>query len=360
MLAVGLVGRHGHAVMRLARLKVPADRPTGYYHCLSRVVDRRFIFEATEKEHFVALMRECERFCRVRVLTYCIMSNHFHLLVEVPKRPASPPGPDEILKDLRKLSGHQFPEAVRQRFEMYRKANDQAGLARYLATFHSRMHDLSAFMKLLKQRFTQWYNLRQGRKGTLWEERFKSVLVDGAGDALVTMAAYIDLNPVRAGLVKDPKDYRWCGYGEAMAGRKQARGGLRFIATALRNGREESVAGSLETYRQHLFLEGDERRESVKSDGSLARGAFRAEEVAKVLVAKGRLPVSEYLRCRIRYFSDGAVFGSREFVEGIFQSHRKRFGERRRTGARVMRGLADRALYTVRDLRLGVFGGRAT
>ncbi len=71
-------------------------------------------------------------------------------------------------------------------------------------------------MKLLKQRFSQWHNARNARKGTLWEERFRSVLVDGAGEALLTMAAYIDLNPVRAGIVQDPKDYRWSGYGEAL------------------------------------------------------------------------------------------------------------------------------------------------
>ncbi|MGE3311976.1 MAG: transposase, partial [Limisphaerales bacterium] len=233
--------------MATPRLKLPADRSTAYYHCISRVVDRRFIFNDAEKDRFVALLRECEQFCRVRVLTYCILSNHFHLLVEVPKRPDVLPTPDQILEDLQRLSGHQFPGAVRQRFQMYRDAGDHDGLAQYLATFHARLYDLSAFMKLLKQRFTQWYNGRQGRRGTLWEERFKSVLVEGAGDALVTMATYIDLNPVRAGIVKDPKDYRWSGYAEALAGRKPARAGLQFLVTALRRGREESVSRSLET-----------------------------------------------------------------------------------------------------------------
>ncbi|MBL9129442.1 MAG: hypothetical protein JNL97_17455, partial [Verrucomicrobiales bacterium] len=51
-------------VMRRARLRIPEDRPVGYYHCISRVVDRRFIFEDHEKEHFVRLLREYERFCR--------------------------------------------------------------------------------------------------------------------------------------------------------------------------------------------------------------------------------------------------------------------------------------------------------
>jgi len=346
--------------MRTARLKVPPDRPVGFYHCLSRVVERRFALDDPEKELFVRLLRECERFCRVRVLTFCVMSNHFHLLVEVPKRPDVLPGPEEIVEDLKRLSGFQFPEAVRQRFEMYRAHDDAAGLAAYLATFHARMYDVSAFMKMLKQRFTQGFNARHERKGTLWEERFKSVLVEGAGEALATMAAYIDLNPVRAGIVSDPKDYRWSGYGEAMAGRKRAKEGLEQVVTGLRRGREEGETRSLESYRQYLYLEGDERRESVGSDGRLVRGALTAEAVAEVLKAKGRLPVAEYLRCRARYFCDGAVFGGREWVEGIFGAYRERFGPKRKTGARAVRGLAGGGLFTVRDLRVRVFGARTT
>ena len=346
--------------MRRARLKVPEDRPAGFYHCLSRVVDRRFVFDDAEKERFVALMRECERFCRVRVLTFCVMANHFHILVEVPKRPDTLPGPEEILEDLQRLSGHQFPDAVRQRFEMFREHRDEAGLAAYLATFHARMYDVSAFMKLLKQRFTQGFNRRHGRQGTLWEDRFKSVLVEGAGDALTTMAAYIDLNPVRAGIVDDPRNYRWSGYGEAMAGRKRAKLALQAVVTALHRGVEESPARSLESYRRYLYLEGDERREAVGADGRLVRGALSAEEVARVLAAKGRLPLSAYLRCRVRYFCDGAVFGGREFVEDIFRTFRSRFGAKRKSGARAMRGLADRLLFTVRDLRVHVFGPAPT
>jgi hypothetical protein len=53
-------------------------------------------------------------------------------------------------------------------------------------------------MKVLKQRFTQWFNGRHAWRGTLWEDRFRPVLVEGKGDALRAMAAYIDLNPVRA------------------------------------------------------------------------------------------------------------------------------------------------------------------
>jgi membrane protease YdiL (CAAX protease family)/REP element-mobilizing transposase RayT len=122
--------------------------------------------QPAEKEHFVRLLRECEAFCEVRVLTYCLMSNHFHVLVEVPRRPPPEqrPSAEQVLAKLAKLSGHQNVGMVRQRFEMYRQAHDAEGEAKYLATFHARMWDVSEFIRVLKQRFTLWYNVRTGAR----------------------------------------------------------------------------------------------------------------------------------------------------------------------------------------------------
>jgi hypothetical protein len=69
------------------------------------------------------------------------------------------------------------------------------------------MNDLSEFMKTLLQRFTTWFNQREERSSRLWEQRFKSVVVE-SGIAARTMAAYIDLNPVRTRMVKDPAELR--------------------------------------------------------------------------------------------------------------------------------------------------------
>ncbi len=85
-------------------------------------------------------------------------------------------------------------------------------------------------MKTLMQRFTKWFNRTHARSGNLWEDAFKSVIVED-GVAAKTIAAYIDLNPVRAGMVKDPAEYRWSSYGEAIGGGakgngKKARAGL--------------------------------------------------------------------------------------------------------------------------------------
>lgn len=92
--------------MRQRRLKAPASFPVAHYHCLSRVVNRDFVFGPAEREQFVRLLHEYERFCGVRVLTYCILSTPFHLLVEVPARPVQPLSAEEVLARLEGLGGH--------------------------------------------------------------------------------------------------------------------------------------------------------------------------------------------------------------------------------------------------------------
>ncbi|MBL9174777.1 MAG: chemotaxis protein CheW, partial [Verrucomicrobiales bacterium] len=206
------------------------------------------------------------------------------------------------------------------------------------------------------QRFTQGFNRRQGRRGVLWEERFKSVLVEGTGDPLSTMAAYIDLNPVRAGLVEDPKDYRWCGCGAAAAGDTMAREAIAQLM-ALAQRRPEVLddpSGALATYRMWLFGQGEER-EGTAPDGGSAWKGFSREAVLAVLAAKGKVSLPEYLRLRVRYFADGAVLGTREYVDGVFEALKGRWGPRRQDGARDMQGVAA-DLYVNRDLRRQVFG----
>ncbi len=174
--------------------------------------------------------------------------------------------------------------------------------------------------------------------GTLWEERFKSVVVGGSRASVLTVAAYIDLNCVRAGLAEDPKDYRWCGYGEAVAGDSRARRGLGAVMEAYGgDGGWETVGPE---YRLVLFGRGG--------------GAFDAGKAREVLAKGGRLSRSELLRCRVAYFTGGAVLGTREFVDGFFERRREWFGERRKDGARTMRGGDWGGLTSLRDLRRDV------
>ena len=110
----------------------------------------------------------------------------------------------------------------------------------------------------------------------------------------------------------------------------------------------------LDWYRCELFGRGVER---LDPEGRVSRRGLSAAKAEAVINDGGRLPRAEYLRLRIRYFTDGAVLGSREFVDRVFKARRKWFGGSRRSGARRLRGLArDDPLRTMRALSVRVIG----
>ena len=343
--------------MRTARAK--HERGTvGYYHCISRVVDRQFVLGEEEREQLVTLMRRYEAFCGVKVITYCVLSNHFHLLVEVPQRPEPEqlPSDAELVALVRKARDSYGSATLEQDLKGLRKEQADAAAEALRERFFCRMWDVSWFMRLLKQRFTQWYNKRRNRTGTLWEDRFKSVLVEGAGEALCTMALYIDLNAVRAAMVTDPGEYRWCGYGEAMAGVRAAREGLAVVVNAVRSNGIEAVLPQrvMAEYRLELFGRGESR--GLTEEGKPKRLGISQERIEAVLKKKGKLERWEAVRCRVRYFSDGLILGSRPFVERFFKKNRRRFGPRRQNGARAMRYVNLPELFTMRDLQKAPVG----
>lgn len=277
------------------------------------------------------------------------MSNHFHVLLEVKPRPEGMEFSDEwVIQQARAVYSRQAVHVLEQTLKSWRKqGNDKAANAlkeRYLG----RMWDVSRFMKELKQRFSLWYNKRVGRKGTLWEERFSSVLVEGEAMSLAVMSAYIDLNPVRAGMVKDPKDYRWSGYAECVAGQRPALKGLGLVMGMVCQKTSPSASEMLEGYRLWLYGQGEERRDM--DGGKVIKPGLKRKDVQQIHGKKGKLSQSEMLRCRVRYFTQGTVLGSRSFVDGFFRQHRDRFGVHRQDGARPMKGADFGGLCSLRDL----------
>jgi len=377
--------------MRRARWLAPwkdsTEKPV-IYHCITRVVERRLAFGPEEKEQFRMYMRMYEDFSGCRVLAYCLMCNHVHILLEVPPMQKGGLIDEELLKRLRAIYPEVAVRLVAKELREARKAI-RDGLAgdSYAKEIHERytyrMHDLGEFMKTLLARFTRWFNTRHERTGTLWESRFKSVLVED-GIASRTMAAYIDLNPVRAGMAADPADYRWSSYGEAMGGGargngKKARAGLvRAILAHKMEApnpkheiRSEELAGqwkeASKAYRMILLAEGEEKvLEEPGAEGrvevKVLRKGMKKEFVEAELARLERsrdVALGKMLRCRVRYFTDGAVIGSREFVDGVFTRCRDRFGGNRKDGARKLRGSGAAAagrLWSVRDLRKGIVG----
>jgi putative transposase len=351
----------------LAVWRNSVDKPV-FYHCISRVVDRRFVLGAKEKERFRMLMRKTERFSGCRVTAYCLMDNHFHLLLEVPPMAAGGLSDGELLERLAALYPENYVAEVAEELRDSRLRGFEKRVAEIHARYSYRMHDLSEFMKTLVQRYTRWHNKVHERTGRLWEDRFKSVIVED-GVAARAIAAYIDLNPVRAGIVTEPADYRWSSYGEAVGGGmkgngKTARSGL-VRAWGAHQGMVADAGlwleGGVSREYRKLLLSGAVERvsESLGRDGGTVRKTLR-KGMSKTRAAAGQnseLPPGVMLRSRIRYFTDGAVIGSRLFVNEAFACGRGRLGLQRKDGARAMRGDASAArglLWSIRDLRKGV------
>jgi REP element-mobilizing transposase RayT len=339
------------------------------------VVDRRFVLGAEEKEKFRTLMRIYEKFSGCRVTAYCLMDNHFHLLLEVPPKPAAELSDLELLERLSAIYDEAFVSEVAGELVEARRqvaeglATKTVVIGRIYERFTYRMHDLGEFMKGVLQRYTQWHNRAHSRTGRLWEDRFKSVIVED-GITAKTIAAYIDLNPVRSGMVKDPADYRWSSYGEAIGGGakgngKTARAGLVRALRAHQGVMADAALWADDVAREYrrILMAGavEKSSEDIDRDGKVAlktlRKGISKETAAPERERDGEIPLGKVLRCRIRYFTDGAVIGSRGFVDEAFAKCRERFGSRRKSGARKLKGAAAPAgglLWSLRDLKKGI------
>ncbi len=326
--------------MRQARIKVPAAEGEATYHCFTRTVNKERLFDDVAKEILRRQLWQVADYCGVQLLTYAVMANHFHVLVRAPRE--QPLSDDELLRRYHVLYPKPTPYQS-ARLEVIQKQLAENGPEGVLWRQRQLrlMGDVSQFMKLVKQRFSIWFNKTHDRIGTLWAERFKSTLL-GPG-ALQPLAAYIDLNCVRAGLVSDPKDYRFCGYAEAVAGNAAARDGLRLAIGGVPWDDAQAA------YREILFGTGGKPRSDAAS--------IPLQEVQRVLTQGGRLPLATVLRCRIRYFTDGAVLGSSTFVEAQLAAYRRRTGRRERLGPHPLPACTDWGdLATLRGLRQRAIG----
>ncbi len=325
------------------RIKELPARPSTCFHLMSRICDGLPMFDDTDKEALVIVLRKLARFSGIKMLTYCVMGNHFHALVRVPDREEwlklfeGVEGEARLMQHLRLLYSKDFVAGLTLELADWRRNGKAEEAERCVADLKRRFCDISVFMRAVKLRFSRWFNKRHGRRGTLWMGRFKSVLVEGKHtdaegaqvDALKVMAAYIDLNPVRAELLETADAYRWSGWSAAMGGDKEAMEGLCEVVgcrVSQWEARGKGVYGSWVS----------ETRRQVR-----ARKAKGGEE-------------SEFgLMERVRAFSEGLAVGSAEYVEGVFQERRDLFGPNRQTGARPAGGQGSllAKLSTLRNLR---------
>ena len=114
-------------------------------------------------------------------------------------------------------------------------------------------------------------------------------------------------------------------------------------------------AAEMEKYRELIFGVGEQRRPGSNGQRVSKRGISR-ERVEEVMAKKRKLTRLETLRCGASYFCDGAVLGSKELVNGIFEHERHCFDPKRKAGARPMRHVEADGLTTLRDLRIKPLG----
>ncbi len=328
--------------MRRPRLKNDGE---SYYHLYTRMAFQRQILGDLEKNVLVAMMRKLALFCGLDILTYCVMDNHFHILVHVPER--GDISTDELLVRYGYLYGSDKAKELRERWEDLMKNPGTAYYAEAeMAALRRRMGDISTFMQALKHRFSIWYRHHHDdyKGGTIWDSRFGSTLIEGSNNALSAVAAYIDLNSVRGGIVDDPAEYAWSGYGSAMAGNKDSRKGLAMIYHPYcENDKEVYFTKKIaENYRQLLYIEGAD--------------VIPTEDIEKTIASGGALPLAVMLRVYVRYFTRSMALGSEDFIEDVFREHRDLFGIKRKSGARRFKGCSawpdGAALCSARDLLL--------
>ncbi|MCH8512710.1 MAG: hypothetical protein LAT83_13815, partial [Kiritimatiellae bacterium] len=317
------------------------------------------------------LMRRWAAFSGLSVITHCMMDNHFHLMLWVPDRETGRAGltHEEIVQRL----GEVWSKEKVEQWEAFYQANGEKTHKEMDGMMAGRMYDLPEFMRVLKHGFTLWFNRRHDRKGPLWEGRYRSVVVEGNPLALMSVAAYIDLNPVRAGMCGDPMEYHWNGYGEACGGNALAREGLealvRFtrghqprgadnvrkrqlnremhwtgIGAAMEKERKQRAAPKnwkevQAAYRLWVVAKGMTRKDDSRTTEKIRnRKGFDPVEVSAEYERRGEVPMAQMLRQRVRYFTRGVAIGSSAWLEGLMSEYRSCFGEKRKKAGSRMQG----------------------
>jgi len=168
-------------------------------------------------------------------------------------------------------------------------------------SLRKKLSNFSEFMREIKVNFARFYNRRHHRRGYFWRDRFKSVIVEN-GQTLTNCLAYIDLNPLRAGLVERPEQYRWNSLGYHIQTNNQDS----FLSTdfGLKEFNVQSKKERIRRYRRYVYEVGalnqpDPEKGTVKviENNMLAKESHREFELSK----------SDRFRYRTRYFTDSVI-----------------------------------------------------
>jgi len=137
------------------------------YHIIARGNQKQEVFfEAADYKAYLRLLKKYKIKYRIKLYCYCLMNNHVHMLVE-PEEP----------------------------------------------------HCISAAMQGLSQSYSIWFNAKYNKVGHLWQDRFKSMIIQ-KDEYFLTCMNYIEANPVRGNILANPLDYPWSSHKERIFGIK--------------------------------------------------------------------------------------------------------------------------------------------
>lgn len=223
-------------------------------HAMSRVVQKRFLMDERGMKEMRRILATQATFAGLDVITFCFLKNHFHILLHIdPEKACMAVSDEELILRFQALYGTRRSPSLgvdveELAVELERQGERADEIRRKMK---ARMGDVSVFMRELKTRFTFWYNKHYQTVGTFWAERFSSVLVEPGSRALKAVAAYIDLNAVRAGLAETPQLYRYCGLGEAASGRQGARAAYGWLVLNRRRNRGNQASPN-QVYEEYV------------------------------------------------------------------------------------------------------------
>ena len=277
------------------------------HHLVSRIAHRVYFLKEDERMDFLDIVRRAAEFTGVELLGWCVMTNHFHLLVYLPAPPIV--DEDEVLRRYGILKGAKATDDMVVRFESWRRNGDSGErlVAGWVDRQRRRMYDVGCFMKIVKQWFTEEYNRRNAHKGTLWESAYFDRIVPRSEDEMAKCLGYIHLNPIRSADTDRFDGYAWSSYSAFRKGDPTAIRGMRFIYGM---GESESEIA----YRHEALLEGLLETEKLRRAEEIARKRALGYEVpvdpltTEAMVAQRAAHLAEVQKALIEY-RDGPLPG---------------------------------------------------
>lgn len=282
------------------KTRIVPEGEDAVFHVVSRMAFGLLNIGDSEKRMFRDMLAKQATFCGVEVLSFCLLDNHFHILVRVPFETQITDA--ELVKRYKALYSDCDPRqgmTPQQLSDLLKQGGTHAKEMR--SKLFARMGSISIFMKELKQRFGIWYNRKYENAGTLWSCRFESVLVENTKKTLQMLGAYIELNPVRLKLCKTAQQYAFCTLGEACSGSKTARKWLSRIFPS------SSWDKSLKAYQRVLLANEESLQAGVFSLKGTKTGVIGDEQFVRQWSRYGKGP-RKTKRSVPSYIAEGILY----------------------------------------------------